>query len=378
MTFIIFITLIAGLQIIHRRLLHQLLPRRCDRWTLAALVLIHLPLAFYMGIRLTGHGNALPWLRPLARGGAYFQMLTVMDLLVWSAASLVWRWTHLWRTQGKEPPENPQRRKFLRQTSVVGVGLAGYGVLRGSIEAHSDPDIIRLELSFPDLPPGLDGLRLVQISDLHAGPLVLPWQVQRWRRLAEGERPDLLVITGDMVDSLPHEAGVVADAFRGFRAPLGCYAILGNHDYYSDAEAVSDAVRAAGVTLLVNEGRVIRPGDGGGFALLGLDDQWSHKYGGPGPRLSPALARISPDLPRILLSHQPDTFEHYAGRVALQLSGHTHGGQIRPANLVLKWVAGRYERDGSTLYVNRGFGVAGPPARLGVPPELTKIILVAA
>ena len=95
-------------------------------------------------------------------------------------------------------------------------------------------------------------------------------------------------------------------------------------------------------------------------------------------RLSPALARISPDLPRILLSHQPDTFEHYAGRVALQLSGHTHGGQIRPANLVLKWVAGRYERDGSTLYVNRGFGVAGPPARLGVPPELTKIILVAA
>ena len=212
--FLIFITLIAGLQVLHRRLLHQLFHPRYDRWVLLALVLIHLPLAMYMGIRLTGGGHAAVWLRPLARAGAYFQMLTVMDLLVWAMASLVWRWTHQWRNLAPDVAEDPQRRKFLRQTSVVGASLAAYGVMRGSREARSDPDILRHELSFPDLPPGLDGLRIVQISDLHAGPLVPAGQVQRWRRLAEGERPELLVITGDIVDSLPGEAEAVADAFR--------------------------------------------------------------------------------------------------------------------------------------------------------------------
>jgi len=387
LTFIIFITLIAGLQIIHRRLLHQLLPRRCDRWTLAALVLIHLPLAFYMGIRLTGHGNALPWLRPLARGGAYFQMLTVMDLLVWSAASLVWRWTHLWRTQGKEPPENPQRRKFLRQTSVVGVGLAGYGVLRGSIEAHSDPDIIRLELSFPDLPPGLDGLRLVQISDLHAGPLVLPWQVQRWRRLAEGERPDLLVITGDMVDSLPHEAGVVSDAFRGFRAPLGCYAILGNHDYFTDPRPIWSVLEGIGIQFLENRHALVTRKDGT-LALVGLQDPMA-RHGhfldiayGPGPLPDRAVQGIPDGAWRLCLSHRPSDW-HLARRTGapLTLSGHTHGGQVNlipglsSALLLGQYTQGLYQQDGQSLYVNRGLGVVGLPIRVGAPPEITVITL---
>ncbi len=142
---------------------------------------------------------------------------------------------------------------------------------------------------------------------------------------------------------------------------------------------MSAAVRAAGVGLLVNDSRVIRPGDGGGFALVGLDDMWSAARGGPGPDLAGATASVAPDLPRILLAHQPAAFPLAAGKVALQLSGHTHGGQIRPANLLLPGpVAGRYERDGSVLYVNSGFGVAGPPARLGVPPEITKVVLVAA
>ena len=214
MIFLIFITLILGLQVLHRRLLHQLFHPRFDRWVVGILVLIHLPLAFYAGMRLTGGGTSAVWLRPYARVGAYFQLLTVMDLLVWAVASLIWRWTHLWRSLAVVPPENPQRRRFLRQTSAVGVTLAAYGVMQGTMEARADPDIIRHELSFPDLPPGLDGLRLVQLSDLHSGPMVPPEQVQRWRRLAEGERPELLLITGDMVDSLPSEALAVAEAFR--------------------------------------------------------------------------------------------------------------------------------------------------------------------
>jgi predicted MPP superfamily phosphohydrolase len=385
--FLIFITLIAGLQVLHLRLLRQLLPPRFERWILAALVLIHLPLAVFMGVRLTGHGNAAPWLRPLARGGAYFQMLTVMDLLVWSAASLVWRWTHQWRAQGKEPPESPQRRKFLRQTSVVGVGLASYGVLRGSIEAHSDPDIVRQELSFPDLPPGLDGLRLVQISDLHAGPLVQPWQVQRWRRLAEGERPDLLVITGDMVDSLPHEAGVVADAFRGFRAPLGCYAILGNHDYFTDPRPIWSILEGIGFQFLENRHALVTRKDGT-LALVGLQDPMA-RHGhfldiayGPGPQPDLAVQGIPDGAWRLCLSHRPSDW-HLARRTGapLTLSGHTHGGQVNlipgvsSALLLGQYTQGLYHQDGQSLYVNRGLGVVGLPIRVGAPPEITVITL---
>ena len=91
---------------------------------------------------------------------------------------------------------------------------------------------------------------------------------------------------------------------------------------------------------------------------------------------------VPAEVPRILLSHQPTTVDYWAGKVALQLSGHTHGGQInpgfRPADLLMRYVSGRYERSGTTLYVNRGFGVVGPPARVGAPPEVTKIVLVSA
>jgi predicted MPP superfamily phosphohydrolase len=143
------------------------------------------------------------------------------------------------------------------------------------------------------------------------------------------------------------------------------------------------AGRAAGLTPLVTEGRVIRPNDGGGFALLGVDDLWTKwKYGTGGPDLDRALLQVPEHLPRILLSHQPMSVDAWAGRVALQLSGHTHGGQInpglRPADLFFKYVSGMYKVGGTSLYVNRGFGTVGPPARVGAPPEVTRFVLVAA
>jgi predicted MPP superfamily phosphohydrolase len=385
--FLIFIILILGLQVLHRRLLHQIFSPRFDRWVIAALVLIHLPLAVYVGLRLTGGGTSAVWLRPWARVGMYFQMLTVMDLLVWAVASLVWRWTHLWRTLAMDPPENPQRRKFLRQTSTVGAVLAGYGVLRGRLEAQSDPDIIRQELSFPDLPPGLDGLRVVQISDLHAGPLVHAGQVERWRRLAEGERPELLLITGDMVDSLPEEAGVVADAFRGFRAPLGCYAILGNHDYFTDPRPIWRTLQGIGVEFLENRHALVSR-RGANLALVGLQDPMA-RHGhfrdiayGPGPQPELAAQGIPDGAWRLCLSHRPSDW-HLARKTGapLTLSGHTHGGQVNlvpgvsSALLLGEYTQGLYRRGGQALYVNRGLGVVGLPIRIGAPPEITVITL---
>jgi len=385
--FLIFITLIAGLQVLHRRLLHQLFHPRYDRWVLLALVLIHLPLAMYMGIRLTGGGHAAVWLRPLARAGAYFQMLTVMDLLVWAMASLVWRWTHQWRNLAPDVAEDPQRRKFLRQTSVVGASLAAYGVMRGSREARSDPDILRHELSFPDLPPGLDGLRIVQISDLHAGPLVPAGQVQRWRRLAEGERPELLVITGDIVDSLPGEAEAVADAFRDFRAPLGRFAILGNHDYFTDPRPIWRSLEAIGVQFLENKHALVTR-KAGTLALVGLQDPMA-KHGhfrdiayGPGPQPAMAVQGIPDGAWRLCLSHRPSDW-HLARKTGapLTLSGHTHGGQVNlipgvsSALMLGEYTQGLYQREGQSLYVNRGLGVVGLPIRIGAPPEITVITL---
>jgi predicted MPP superfamily phosphohydrolase len=261
---------------------------------------------------------------------------------------------------------------------AVAIGGTGLVVGWGATVGRHDYRVYEVPVRIPGLPRALDGYVIAQISDIHGGLFTGERELREGASRIRSFKPDLVVATGDLVDFDPRHAPEVGRTLADLGARDGTFAILGNHDYYSDADAVSEAIRAAGVSLLVNEGRTIRAGDGGGFALLGLDDQWSHRYGGPGPRFARALSDVAPGAPRILLSHQPDTFEHYAGRVALQLSGHTHGGQIRPANLLLPWVAGRYERDGSTLYVNRGFGVAGPPARLGVPPEITKIILIAA
>ena len=162
----------------------------------------------------------------------------------------------------------------------------------------------------------------------------------------------------------------------------GGVSILGNHDYYAGPDEVAAALRAAGVTTLINEGRVIRPGDGGGFALLGVDDLSAERHHRAGPRLDRALAMVPADAPRILLSHQPPSVERWAGEVALQLSGHTHGGQInpgfRPADFFFRYVAGTNEVGGTTLYVNRGFGTVGPQSRIGAPPEVTRFVLVAA
>jgi predicted MPP superfamily phosphohydrolase len=259
--------------------------------------------------------------------------------------------------------------------AVLGsTGLAlGWGATRGRFDYVVNEVPVRI----PGLPRALDGYVIAQISDIHAGLFVGERELRDAGAFVRAMKPDLLVVTGDLVDLDPSHAPAVARAIADLAPRDGTWAILGNHDYYAGADDVSAAVRAAGVNLLVNEGRVIRGRDGGGFALLGVDDLGARSYGRPGPMLHDALASVPPDLARVLLSHRPETFKVFAGQAALQLSGHTHGGQIAPARVVMTYPAGLYERDGSTLYVNRGLGVAGPPVRLGIPPEITKIVLVA-
>jgi uncharacterized protein len=280
------------------------------------------------------------------------------------------------------PAKLGRREALERAGGLLALGatgsLLGWGILRGRHAFQIDEVVVRI----PGLAKALDGYTIVQISDLHAGINVNERDLKEGLdRIAEA-KPDLIVATGDLVDFDPHYAPMLARALATLRAKDGVFAIPGNHDYYSGIGDVLAALRETQVEVLVNRGRVIRPGDGGGFALLGVDDMWGLRSGGPGPDLDEAIAQVPPDLPRILLAHQPNFVRHAAGKVALQLSGHTHGGQINPGFTPAKWfmpfVAGRYDVEGTVLYVNRGFGVVGPPARVGAPPEVTRVVLVSA
>jgi predicted MPP superfamily phosphohydrolase len=265
-------------------------------------------------------------------------------------------------------------------TALIGAtgSMLGWGAVRGR---HAF-EVVEIPVRIAALPRSLDGYVIAQISDIHTGTYVGERELDEGLERVRAARPDLIVVTGDLVDFDPTFAPFVARKLADLAPRDGLFACLGNHDYYAGAGTIVAALRAAGITTLVNDGRVIRPGDGGGFALLGADDLFSQRYGGAGARVDRALSAVPDGVPRVLLSHQPQTVDLWPGKVALQLSGHTHGGQInpgfRPADLFLPYVAGLYRVGGTMLYVNRGFGTVGPPSRVGAPPEVTRIVLVSA
>jgi predicted MPP superfamily phosphohydrolase len=303
----------------------------------------------------------------------------VMHALGWLAERAVGA-----RTPATPPPGSAMtRRQVVEAAGGIGFlgatgSMLGWGMVRGR---HAF-ELVELPVRVAALPRALDGYVIAQISDLHVGAYVGEREIAEGLERVREAKPDLVVVTGDLVDFDPRYAALVARKLGELAPRDGVFAALGNHDYYTGPGDVTAALRAAGVTPLVDDGRVVRSGDGGGFALLGVDDLWSARYGRGGPQLERALAAVPEGLPRILMSHQPHTIDRWAGKVALQLSGHTHGGQInpgfRPADLLLRYVAGEYRVEGTVLYVNRGFGTVGPPSRVCAPPEVTRIVLVAA
>ncbi|MGI6367948.1 MAG: metallophosphoesterase [Anaerolineae bacterium] len=222
-------------------------------------------------------------------------------------------------------------------------------------------------------------LRIVQLSDLHMSGMRDVWRLKYALRLTQGANPDAIVFTGDYVRSDASQVSLLLDALQDVHAPLGVYAVLGNHDLWSDRRVITDGLHQAGIVVLNNQGRVLGQGNSAVY-LAGLDDGWSGA-----PDLEAALAANDQHLPVVLLWHEPDLGEIPVreGRVWLHLAGHSHGGQIRlpgrrarvlPGFAYRYW-SGLHSVGPGWIYVNRGLGTTSIPIRLGSRPEVTLLSL---
>jgi hypothetical protein len=219
-------------------------------------------------------------------------------------------------------------------------------------------------------------LRVVQVSDIHSGLFMTPARMRRYAEAVQQLRPDLFVMTGDFIsNSIAYLAPCVKEMAR-VKARYGSFAVLGNHEHWhGEPEEVIAIFEEAGITVLQNAHRLLQT-DRGPVALAGIDDLGFGK-----PDLEQALEGLDPSLPTILLSHRPEIFPQAAARnIALTLSGHYHGGQVKVsllglelslARLLTQYPEGLYRLGGSRLYVNRGLGTTGTPVRINAPPEIT-------
>ncbi|MBH1669926.1 metallophosphoesterase [Stenotrophomonas maltophilia] len=255
--------------------------------------------------------------------------------------------------------------------------VSGYGISQGM----AVPQPRQIEVAIKDLPAAFDGYRVLQLTDIHASRLLTGDWVRRVVDESNALTPDLIVITGDLIDGSVEARRDDARPLADLRAPDGVVAITGNHEYYAQYQAWMQAFRALHMQVLENSHLHVRRGDAA-LTIAGVTDPVAARYGLPLPDLETALAGADPSAPVILLDHRPRNAREAAARgVKLQLSGHTHGGQIIGMDQLVKranggFVSGRYDVDGMTLYVGNGAGLwAGFPARIGVPSEITLITL---
>jgi uncharacterized protein len=275
------------------------------------------------------------------------------------------------------------RRLFLSRLFAAAASAGTLGLtVAGAVRAISGVGVKELEVVLPRLPPALDGLTIVQLTDLHLGPTLgrewLAGVLAKVRAL----RPDLVAITGDLVDGTVSQLGETVSLLAGLKdAPLGVYFVTGNHEYYSGVDEWIAELRRLGVRVLRNERVAIGRGEAR-FDLVGVDDHEGRRHDPHhGPDLPRALAGRDPARAVVLLAHQPRAvFEAAEHDVGLLLSGHTHGGQFWPWHYLVRlqqpYVSGLHRHGPTTqVYVSEGTGFWGPPLRLGTRGEITRIVL---
>ncbi len=271
-----------------------------------------------------------------------------------------------------DPADLTRRRVVAGALACVAAGTAAKGVYDGM----RLPDVVEVELDFPDLPPSFDGYRIAHLSDLHISAAARSDRTAGVVRLVNECKPDLIAITGDFVDGTVDRRSVDVAPLADLRAPDGVVGCTGNHEYYSGWEAWRDVFSGYGVRVLENARLLVRRGNQT-LAILGENDPQSGNSD-----ILRAAGMVPYGAFRILLTHRPTRLaEHAAYHVRLQLSGHTHGGAALGLDRFVAranegHVRGLYREHGLTLYVNSGTGQwAGFPTRLGVAPEITLLTL---
>jgi hypothetical protein len=287
------------------------------------------------------------------------------------------------RITGGDPLADPSRRLAISRLVAGAVGLAATGFGGVAVgRALGEVEVRRVEVRLSRLPRALDGFRIVQLTDLHVGLTLGREFVGRVVERTRGLRPDLVAITGDLVDGTPQQLRGEVAPLAGLSAPHGVFFVTGNHEYYAGAAEWMPVLEEFGIRVLRNE-RVTVERAGASFQLAGIDDHNARGMAdGHGPDLGKALAGRDPATEVVLLAHQPRAVEEASALdVGLVLSGHTHGGQLWPWNHLVRlqqpYVKGlhRHGQARTQVYVSQGTGFWGPPMRLGTTGEITEIIL---
>jgi hypothetical protein len=380
------VLMLAVLLVMHRyawaRLVRDTrIAGRARHAALAVLVALALaiPAAFVLG-RLRGGGEIAPlaWSAWTWFGVLFYVVLflAAIDLLVLAARAA--------RLARRPAEVDPARRAFLARTAagavVVGAGGVGVAGVRSATGEITTPEVpVRL----PRLPAALSGTRVVQLSDVHLGPILDGRFLESVVEKANLQRPDLVVITGDLVDAPVEVLARELEPLARLRARHGVAFVTGNHEYYCGADAWIEWLRRRGVKVLVNE-RVAVGDAGASFDLAGLTDAHGGRYTpAHAPDVARALAGRDADRELVVLAHQPVQIHDLEGRGAgLVLSGHTHGGQLWPFGalvaLAQPYLRGLHTHpDGTQIYVSRGTGFWGPPMRVANPAEITTLVLTA-
>jgi predicted MPP superfamily phosphohydrolase len=272
------------------------------------------------------------------------------------------------------------RRVFLARASAAAAGAASVSVVGvGMASALGPPDLLHVPVRLRKLDPVFNGFRIAVVSDIHLGPLSGRAHTERIVRMINETAPDLVAIVGDLVDGTVEELGPAAEPLRDLESREGTFFVTGNHEYFvEDPLSWLRELERLGVQPLRNENTAIRRG-AAAFDLAGVNDISGASKSDP-PDFDRALSGLDSSRPTVLLAHQPVQVNEAAARgVDLQLSGHTHGGQMWPFHYIVRAaqpsLAGLSTVDDTQLYVTRGAGFWGPPVRVGAPPDITVLNL---
>lgn len=377
----IFLSVIIGLSFaIHFYLWARLvrdpaLPEPWRQVATVALVILGMSIPASMLVwRILPRAYAIPiaWF-----GYLWMGVMFVTLVLLWGGEFVRWSWVKY----AQLAVVNAGRRDFLAQvlaggSATLALAVSGWGIW----SAIRPVEVKRIVVKLKNLPQSLSGFRLVQLTDVHVGPTIGRNFIEDVVSKVNELDADAIAITGDLIDGSVAEIGEAVRPLGHMRSKHGTFFVTGNHEYYSGADDWLAFLTTIGIRPLRNE--CITLGDGQDcLQIAGVDDWTAHQFGnGHGADMNRALESRDTARPVVLLAHQPVHFDEAKEHgVDLQISGHTHGGQIFPfgllTRLVQPFVSGLHRRGDTQIYVSSGTGYWGPPMRIAAPAEITLIEL---